>query len=647
MKNKRIYKYYAADFETTTSSDKEVSVWSAHMIKIGTDVKPIHENCLHDTNIDDFVNRIYHLCKTSGHICIYFHNLKFDGSYILDYLDRAEWKLYSNEENGCTVLKDRKDSDKGMSDHEYTYVISTMNVIYSITLKCGRNYLQIRDSMKLLPFSLAKIAKDFELPHKKLEMEYSGKSVGYIPTKEEMAYIDNDVFVLKEAIEKFCVLTGRTLDEGIPLTIGSECMREYKELFKLSHIDRYKDYYPSQIDDKTGAADGYITYDEYVRRSYKGGWCYVSRKTKGKVLSRGGYVYDVNSLYPSVMHSQSGSFYPWGHGYYYTGDLTETEQRFYKEHKLWYVMHIKTRFKLKPGYLPTVQIKGDYRYDSTAWLETSDIYDGRTQANIPTSVDLYLTCTDVELLKEHYILTDYNVISRICYCAETGVFDDYINKWYEIKQNSKGSKRTLAKLFLNNLYGKFGQSADSSYIIMSRNKETGALRGESVEYIDETRASYVPVAAAVTSWARNFTIRHAQKNYKNFCYADTDSLHMLGTYNEAVDIIEHPTALCAWKCESTWDRAIFAGQKRYIEHIIEEDHVSCEEYDNIKCCGLGRGAKEYLAGMLKSGRYAAYGKVKEDFGYSDFKSGLVVPGNLRGERVKGGICLIEQAFVFR
>lgn len=41
---------------------------------------------------------------------------------------------------------------------------------------------------------------------------------------------------------------------------------------------------------------------------------------------------------------------------------------------------------------------------------------------------------------------------------------------------------------------------------------------------------YIPVGSAITSYARNFTIRAAQKNYygvdkPGFIYADTDSIH--------------------------------------------------------------------------------------------------------------------------
>ena len=44
-------------------------------------------------------------------------------------------------------------------------------------------------------------------------------------------------------------------------------------------------------------------------------------------------------------------------------------------------------------------------------------------------------------------------------------FDSYIEKYKQLKLNSKGAMRELAKLFLNNLYGKMASSTDSSFKI--------------------------------------------------------------------------------------------------------------------------------------------------------------------------------------
>lgn len=668
MKHRKfVTPYYVSDFETTTDNPDKVAVWSAHTIKVGKGVECTHENCAHQTNIADYVAYLEKLTR-SDDITVLFHNLKFDGSYIIDYMEKSpDWNLYSIDfyepefEDRETLLLDRTSEmgTKGMKSHDFTYAISDKNVMYSITFKAGYHFCTIRDSLKLLPFSLRKIAKDFNTPHQKLEMDYGNKQPGYVPTPEEMAYIDNDVFVLKEALEIFMTLTGHDEDGELPWTIGAECLREIKQIFKDEHMGEWDPFFPSQFDAKCGSADNFITMDEYVRRSYKGGWCYVNDKWKGIEITtevvenyfrnrgmtkqlkhlkqfRGiGFVYDVNSLYPSQMHSKSGSFYPYGNGKYAEGDITPEERKYYDRKRMYYFIHIQCEFQLKKDHLPCIQIKNDMRYPSTEWLKSSDVTNYITGKRTRNIVDLYLSCIDYELFLEQYDVKNLKVISHISYSAFSGIFDTYIGKWYKIKQVSKGAKRATSKLFLNNGYGKFAQAPDGSYIILL--PEDNVLKSHIHKQGDPNRAIYIPIGAAVTSWARNFTIRHAQENYDIFVYADTDSLHMLGHYTDAIDIEEHPTNLCCWKCESTWDHAIFAGQKRYIEHVIEDDHSPIEPFNNIKCCGLGDKAKKVLDVWLNDGTKT----------YSDFKRGLIVPGNLKGRRVEGGIYLNEQPFRFR
>ena len=87
-------------------------------------------------------------------------------------------------------------------------------------------------------------------------------------------------------------------------------------------------------------------------------------------------------------------------------------------------------------------------------------FNGKIQEAIP---ELTLTQTDFELLKENYDLEDLEYISGCYFKAEIGLFDEYINKYQAIKENSSGANRQIAKLYLNNLAGKFAQSRNSSY----------------------------------------------------------------------------------------------------------------------------------------------------------------------------------------
>ena len=129
------------------------------------------------------------------------------------------------------------------------------------------------------------------------------------------------------------------------------------------------------------------------------------------------------------------------------------------------------------------------------------------------------------------------------------------------------AKRELAKLFLNNLYGKMASNTDSSfkYAYTKEDKTVGFV---TIEEHDK-KPGYIPVGSAITSYARCFTIRAAQANYHGvnkpgFCYADTDSIHCDLPPEKIVGIRVDPVNFCCWKLESQWDVAIFTRQKTYI-----------------------------------------------------------------------------------
>lgn len=647
----------AADFETTTDREDKVQVWSAESIEVNKTVPADSIHAHHENTLDNFMKYLEALARGGNDIIVYFHNLKFDGSYILDWLtqnDKFHLFGYQSGDEERLLDRDKIVSAYKMPMYNYTYMISDKNVIYSIIIRFGERRIEFRDSLKLLPFPLRKIAKDFKTPHQKLEMDYGHKKPGYQPNEKEMAYIENDVFVLKEALEIVADMAGCEVYE-MPMTIGSMAMAEFKKIFKEEHGKKaWDEYFPNQTEEIEKCVDGNYTYDDYIRNSYKGGWCYCSPRWQGKVINQRviidylhgtewekkfrrkcnscGFVYDVNSLYPSMMESESGSFYPIGKGSYSVGGFTQEEQNKMKKGKLYGFLHIRCQFHIKPDHLPCIQIKSSFMYSSTEWLETSDV------GGVPNTVDLFLTMVDWELIKEQYDIDNLVIVSHITYNTTKGIFDTYINKWAKIKQTSKGAIRAWAKLMLNNLYGKFSTSPNSSYMVCEYNEDYNKVIRMPVLFIDDDRAVYIPIGAAITSWARNFTIRHAQENFNIFCYADTDSIHCIGSKDMAKGIKEHPTAFCAWKNETDWKEAIFAGQKRYIERVTAEDGEPINKwYYNIKCCGMGSGAKNNLNKWLKS-------KQKK---LRDFKQGLVVPGNLKGHIVSGGTYLREQDFCFR
>lgn len=671
MKIKK-FRYFMCDFETTVyKGQTDTEVWASACVELFTeDVKIFHS----------IGEQFDYFKSINSNIVAYYHNLKFDGSFWLSYLlvDRKFEQAYDKTGESATEVKWLP--EKKMKNNSFKYSISENGLWYTIIMKVNGHFIELRDSLKLLPFSVRRIGESFGTKHKKLDMEYTGFRYPGCPiTDEEKKYIANDVLVVKEALE---IMFKEGHDK---LTIGSCCLEEYKSICKtslkniLTYEEMFPDIYNIDIDESKYK---YKTAGEYIRKSYRGGWCYLAKGKDNKIY-RNGTTADVNSLYPSMMSSESGNRYPIGKPYFWKGNFIPDEAL--GDNK-YYFVRVKTRFYIKPNMLPFIQIKTSFLYRGTEALETSDVYDKRTgqyythytdnNGNLcDTRVELVLTMTDYQLMKEHYELVDFEILDGCWFYSEIGIFDEYIDKYKKIKQESKGAMRELAKLFLNNLYGKMASSTNSSFKLayIKDDKSIGFLPVAE----EDKKPGYIPVGSAITSYARNFTIRAAQMNYhgkdkRGFIYADTDSIHCDLRPDEIVGITVHPKNFCCWKLESCWDVGLFVRQKTYVEHVVQENCETIEKpYNNIKCAGMPRKCKDLfelsLDGNADINGYkdTVTNKMKEwtpeekeflfdkETGkpikreYSDFKVGLVVPDKLRPKRIRGGVLLVETTYEMR
>lgn len=639
---KRRYRYFSCDFETTVWDDDTVrklgrqdytEVWASAVVELGTeDVHIFH-------SIDDTFQ--YFRDLKCNMVC-YYHNLKFDGNFWLYYLlNVRKWKQATASvgegEYDVEFLK-----SKEMQNNTFSYGISDKGQWYTLTMKVDNKIIQLRDSLKLLPFSVKAIGKAFKTKHQKLEMEYKGfRYAGCEITDEEKMYIANDVLVVKEALEKMFA------DGYNKLTIGSCCLAEYKD--KIDP-DMYTAMFPDLTQIPTPEDHDYSASnaDEYIRHSYKGGWCYLVKGKENRVFQNG-TTGDVNSLYPSMMSSESGNRYPVGVPHFWYGNFIP-DKALQGNH--YFFVRLRTRFYLKDGMLPFIQIKGSYSYRGTEMLESSDIVNKQTGEStayvrnqegvlVPAVVTLTLTMTDYILFREHYNTMNFEILDGCWFATEIGIFDEYISHWAEIKMHSTGAMRTEAKLFLNNLYGKMASNDDSSfkYAYMREDQSVGFVTVEQ----HQKQVGYIAVGSAITSYARNFTIRAAQKNFygadkPGFIYADTDSIHCDIPPEAFKGVPVDPVKFCHWKLESSWDRGIFVRQKTYIEHVVAENPQPIEEpYWNIKCAGMPDAVKQVFINRMCSG----------ECNLTDFKVGLKLPGKLVPKRIKGGVLLVDTEYEMR
>lgn len=652
MKTRR----FVGDFETTVYEGQTYTeVWASALVEIGSeDVKVFH-------SIDETFDYLVSLKQS---VMIYYHNLKFDGEFWLWFLLKKKGFTQAahidTEHPNNTTWMQKKD----MPRNSVSYRISARGQWYNIVIHVGKYYIEIRDSLKLLPFSVKQIGKSFKTKHQKLDMEYKGlRYAGCEITPEEEEYIKNDVLVVKEALEIM-------FEEGHDsLTIGSCALTEFKKLTGKDWFDRY---FPNVANMELNVAEyGSENVDEYIRRAYKGGWCYAVPEKTNRIL-KNGITLDVNSLYPSVM--SMGYKYPVSRPHFWKGNFIPDKALM---HNHYYFIRIRTRFYLKKGYLPFLQIKGNLWYDRNTCLTTSDYYDKKTGTyhrflldadgnDKPVRPTITLTCTDYILFMEHYDVEDFEILDGCWFGTEDHIFDMYIRKYKKLKQESTGARRQLAKLFLNSLYGKTATNSDSSFKLAFDKSDTELGFIPIMQFLKDP--VYIPIGAAICSFARNFTVRAAQRNYHGpikpgFVYADTDSIHCDFDLKSVKGVKIDDKEFGCWKCETHWDEAIFVRPKTYIEHVVIEDEKPCEPYYNIKCAGMPDRCKELFNSTLIGRIYTEEEKMKlspeeiaflfDDDGNTvrrtleDFKIGLNVPSKLMPKRIPGGVILVDKDYTMR
>lgn len=566
---------YVSDFETTVR-DGFACVWLYANVSIYDT-----ENIAHGYSIQEYMEHIFELEPK----IVYFHNLKFDGMYIIDWLLR----------NGFTHTEEKK-----MRSVEFKTLIGEEGQVYSITIRTDKRKIQFWDSLKIFNFSVEEIANSFKLPMSKGTIDYDApRPHGYIPTKEEIYYVDKDVLIVAKALKMF-------IDEGYTkMTIASNALKEFKDTVPKKEWQYLFPILNPEI-------------DGFCRKSYKGGFTYVNPRYQNRTLGRG-CVYDMNSMYPYTLYYKS---MPVGLPHYFAGSPPQN--------KLYIIKIHCDRIYVKENHIPTIQIKGSFRFNETDYL--TDAYD----------VDLHLTSVDYELFKDHYNHDNLVEISGYWFESRDDLFREYIDKFMEQKRNSKGGKRQIAKLFLNGLYGKFGSKIDKITKIPYLDKEENIIKFRRTPP-QQTDPIYIPVASFVTAYARDNIIRNAQRNYDRFIYCDTDSLHLLGT--EIPDIPIHDTELGYYKCEGVFRKSRFIRPKTYTEvtrfekkycslkygnKIVTNNIKSILYKDEIKCCGMSKN-------IVKSGAVT----------FDNFVEGAEYEGKLKPKIIPGGVVLVAIPFTIK
>jgi hypothetical protein len=198
----------------------------------------------------------------------------------------------------------------------------------------------------------------------------------------------------------------------------------------------------------------------FIRNGYFGGGTDVY-KAYGENI----YYYDINSLYPFAMLN------PMPHEILNNGKLIDLSNRTLDSFFGFAKVKIVCPLDMERPILP-VHHEGKTIYPVGSWQGTQ--FSEELKA----------------VVKLGYQITLINGYEF----TKSDLFSDYVNHFYNIKKNSSGVERNMAKLQLNNLYGYFGRKQTGLITTNVKNNDlTNVLTSRVVKSITPVNNNYTTV----------------------------------------------------------------------------------------------------------------------------------------------------------
>ena len=574
-------RFLVADFETSTQAWLErdngwTRVWLWGLYDIETD------KFEYGKDLDSFMGRVL-IKDKEGNPIIYFHNLKFDGSYIV-------WWLYAHGYKYDEELNDENTFKTCISDMGQWYFIEVC--IYKN--RKAKYIIRFQDSLKKIPLPVRDIpsAFGFQDTDAKGTLDYDTyRPVGHEPTDEELSYLKPDVVIVAKALKQleeqgFTRMTNSG-DAFYAWKVSLQTKQAREKHIKPEH--NYRSHFPLLP----------LEIDDYIRRAYRGGWTYVNPKYAGETIYKPVEVWDINSMYPDKMRNK---YLPVGQPTFFKGKPNPNKYQCY-------ICRVMISFEIKKDHLPCIQLKNCFMFNPTEYITSS----------MNQEIEMIITNIDLRLIFAQYHVTKITYIDGYYFRKYIGYFDEHIDTQMAIKERAHGGERYVAKLRMNTVYGKTATSPRKRSKIPYLEDDTLKFTF-SEEKIEDPE--YTALAVFITSWARYDIIRDAQKNYDRFIYCDTDSLHMLKREDgKEPDLPIHQTHLGYYKKEHDVIKSVFLRSKTYIEQYVNGDI-------EIKCAG-------------------ASPEVKKGMNFENFQIGMSYEGKLAPKQVKGGCVLVKTTFTIQ
>lgn len=542
--NRRKFQIWAMDIETHNDEEsierRETSMWLGCFIDENSKMESKDS---YFYSMGEFLDRCERMTskrrkkandtRPCNNLAVFIYNLSFEWSFLLPILLQKGFKFKSDIEK---------------SDEMVFNSVSTKSVssVWQVQIKFSKSsgILLLRDLAKLYGGGLGNVAKAFNLPTQKGEIDYRlNRLHGHVVTDEEKEYCFKDtriiIDILLEEVKRgdkdffravsmasYSML--KLLKRGFP-----RALRPYLEFRKL---------YPELGQEE----------NEFVRNALAGGICYATKTYQFKEIDSPVLHIDGHQMHPSQIYLKP---HPYGEGEYFVGE----PKKIFKHIN---VCHVRVSYD-------------DVLIHSVIKLIGRDFAD---------SVELWLFDFEIPTMRKCYVNLEIEYIDGYCYKSRFLPWREYVHENYvqrlEAKKN-KDAYNTMRFKLLNNAgaYGKFVERPHTE-IFENIIDEDGIITSRvlSKEFSDPMKAynakyTYIPLGS-IPAWSRVELVETALKfGWENILYFDTDSIFCL--YNEETKkVLENEInlkdELGGWAVEEICDRAQFTAPKRYKLEVTED-----------------------------------------------------------------------------
>lgn len=613
MKLKTSTPLFFADFETTTYNSKQyqeeghTNVW---MWAIMDQKNGIKIGC----TLDEFMDFILQDGKNK---IVYFHNLSFDGDFIIKWLFRNYPKNFKQDYQFTT---ENYEVVNQVPKYNWFSFFKNGNKIYNIDWcvrkkirdKVMKVKIQFRCSYNLMPSSIDTLGKSFKI--NKMDEEEINNLIlkGYIKEKNEfydlggnyihndpylknvfVSYIKRDVMIAKTAFLNYKETVESSKDafnnkynkkdvhlQKI-LTTASLVQKLVKNnIWNNKHLHNYI---------KKGLKIHSFEQYELMRKFYSGGFTQFNPLYHNKVFNKNGFSIDINSSYPWAMTQPL----PYG-------ELLEEVPENTKNYLTYCV--VRMSYKIKSKYINFICLKNKT--------------DKRVRYSMHGSGEFYFLLEELEFYKKIYDIeiTEIKYLYARCFTFLKPFIDEYYHLKSEADANGQAALKTTYKLLLNSLYGSFAKKAiypmgiwmEKRFYDALKNNELDGLYDEKkkkwnaktfkklsipnmnlfcVEMEKEEKPKSFPnmlIGATITAYSRLKLLNAIfEIGIDKFVYCDTDSIFCLGKKENLPSSIKlDDYELGAWKIEFEFNKGKILGAKRYV--FENENHKTKSATSGIK-----------------------------------------------------------------